>query len=143
MEKQKDLNNLLSHTTNIVSAYISNNQVEIHSIEDLTKSVFNTLKNIYQENLKEGASLTPAIAIEESVKENYIICLEDGKKLKMLKRHLRTAYNMSPEEYKKRWNLPKDYPTVAPSYAKQRSRLAKNIGLGKKTGKNIFRTHAA
>ncbi len=81
-----------------------------------------------------AAKPEPAVPIKQSVKPEYIVCLEDGKKLKMLKRHLRTAYNMSPDEYRKKWGLPRDYPMTAPNYAKQRSQLAKKIGLGRKPG---------
>ncbi len=79
----------------------------------------------------------PAVPIKQSVKPDYIVCLEDGKKLKMLKRHLKTAYNMTPDDYRKRWGLPSDYPMVAPNYAKQRRALAKKIGLGRKTGTKV------
>ncbi len=84
-----------------------------------------------------AAKPTPVVPIKQSVKPDYIVCLDDGKKLKMLKRHLRTAYNMTPDDYRKRWGLPYDYPMVAPNYAKQRSALAKKIGLGRKPGTKV------
>lgn len=121
---------LLSLTTDIVSAHVSNNTVAQGDIPGMIEQVFKTLTG-----LEGGAAIShdrpqPAVPIKKSVTPEYIVCLEDGKKLKMLKRHLKTAYNMSPEEYRERWGLPADYPMVAPKYAQQRSKLAKDIGLG-------------
>jgi predicted transcriptional regulator len=115
----------LSQATEIVSAYVSNNSVPTNQLSELITSVHQALMNV-DEKLPE--TLKPAV---RSVTPDYIVCLEDGKKLKMLKRHLRTSYNLSPEEYRKKWGLPDDYPMVAPKYAAQRSELAKKIGLGK------------
>lgn len=126
---------LLSCTTEIVSAHLSNNQIAADEIPALIQRVYRTLANVQGEPGGGGTSAErpqPAVPIKRSITPDYIICLEDGKKLKMLKRHLKTAYNMTPEEYRERWGLPADYPMVAPSYAKQRSSLAKDIGLGKR-----------
>lgn len=123
-------NELLSLTTEIVAAHVSNNTVAISDLPSLIEQVYRTLSNVGQEPVPQTEKPQPAVAIKKSVTPDYIVCLEDGKKLKMLKRHLKTAYNMSPEEYRDRWGLPADYPMVAPNYAKQRSRLAKQIGLG-------------
>ncbi|HYE00869.1 MAG TPA: MucR family transcriptional regulator [Alphaproteobacteria bacterium] len=123
-------NELLSLTTEIVAAHVSNNTVALNDLPQLIEQVYRTLSNVGQEPAPTVERPQPAVAIKKSVTPDYIVCLEDGKKLKMLKRHLKTAYNMSPEEYRDRWALPPDYPMVAPNYAKQRSRLAKQIGLG-------------
>lgn len=126
-------NELLSMTTEIVSAHLSNNTVAVADIPQLIKLVYTSLAQQGAEEQREVQERpVPAVPIKKSVMPDYIICLEDGKKLKMLKRHLKTRYNMTPEEYRKKWGLPDDYPMVAPSYAKQRSELAKKIGLGLK-----------
>lgn len=135
MPDQTAHTDLLALTADIVSAHVSNNTVPQSDIGGLIEQVFRTLSN-----LGHGVSMSadrpqPAVPIKKSVTPEFIVCLEDGKKLKMLKRHLKTAYNMSPEEYRERWGLPADYPMVAPLYAKQRSRLAKDIGLGTTKGK--------
>jgi predicted transcriptional regulator len=127
-------NDLLSCTTEIVSAHLSNNQIAAEEIPALIQRVYKTLAGV---NTIESGSVSserpqPAVPIKRSVTPDHIVCLEDGKRLKMLKRHLKTAYNMSPEEYRERWGLPADYPMVAPNYARQRSRLAHDIGLGKR-----------
>jgi len=127
-----DTPHLLRLASQIVSAYVSNNALTMGDVPDLIRTVHDTLSEL--ENGGERASnrdLTPVVPIKKSVTPDYIICLEDGKKLKMLKRYLRSQYGMSPEDYRARWNLPSDYPMVAPNYATQRSRLAKQIGLGK------------
>jgi predicted transcriptional regulator len=136
MPDQTTHSDLLALTTEIVSSHVSNNTVSQNDISSLIEQVFRTLSG-----LGTGGSIAvsgdrplPAVAIKKSVTPDFIVCLEDGKKLKMLKRHLKTAYDMTPEEYRERWGLPADYPMVAPNYAKQRSRLAKDIGLGT-TGK--------
>ncbi|AEP09262.1 MucR family transcriptional regulator [Micavibrio aeruginosavorus] len=121
---------LLSLTTEIVAAHLSNNQVGTDEIPMLIQKVYKTLSNVNGDAPVMSERPQPAVPIKRSVTPEYIVCLEDGKKLKMLKRHLKTAYNMSPEEYRERWGLPADYPMVAPSYARQRSKLAKDIGLG-------------
>lgn len=122
---------VLELTAEIVSSHVSNNTVSVNDLPTLIREVYGTLANVGVIEKNAGRP-DPAVPIKNSVNPDYIVCLEDGKKLKMLKRHLKTSYNMTPDEYKDRWNLPKDYPMVAPNYAKQRSNLAKKIGLGKK-----------
>jgi predicted transcriptional regulator len=121
---------ILGLTSEIVAAHVSNNSVALSDLPGLIEQVYRTLASV---GGTEGTSTdrpTPAVPIKKSITPDFIVCLEDGKKLKMLKRHLKTAYNMTPEEYRERWGLSPDYPMVAPNYAKQRSRLAKQIGLG-------------
>ena len=132
MSESKDQGVSLSQVAEIVSAYVSNNSVPTNQLSDLITSVHDSLMNVGE---KPPETLNPAVPIKQSVKPDYIVCLEDGKKLKMLKRHLKTAYNMTPDEYRQRWGLPSDYPMVAPNYAAQRSKLAKEIGLGTRRGK--------
>lgn len=122
---------VLGLTTEIVSAYVSNNAMAAADIPSLIKSVYSTLSGLEKGEDAALADLTPAVPIKKSVTPEFIICLEDGKKLKMLKRYLRSQYGMTPEEYRARWGLPLDYPMVAPNYAAQRSKLAKQIGLGR------------
>src|SRR5579885_2356035 len=122
---------LLALTTEIVAAHVSNNTVAVGDLAQLINQVYQSLANIGSIPAAVPASRPqPAVSVKKSVQPDYLVCLEDGKKLKMLKRHLKTAYNMSPETYRERWGLPPDYPMVAPNYARQRSRLAKEIGLG-------------
>lgn len=121
---------LLALTSKIVAAHVSNNKLEVDQLPHLIEQVFGCLTQIDSSTPEAGDQLQPAIPVKSSITPDYLICLEDGKKLKMLKRHLKTAYDMTPEEYRERWQLPADYPMVAPNYAKQRSRLAKKIGLG-------------
>ena len=122
---------LLALTTEIVSAHLSNNAVNAQEIPSLTEKIYKTLAGIGGESVPVSSERPqPAVPIRKSVMPDYLICLEDGKKLKMLKRHLMTAYKMTPEQYRDRWGLPPDYPMVAPNYARQRSKLAKDIGLG-------------
>ncbi len=120
-------------TTEIVSAYVTHNELPGSQIPDVIRSVFTTLRSHAS---GEGAAAQkppkPVVSIRKSVTPNYIICLEDGRKLKMLKRHLRTSYNLTPEQYRAKWRLPADYPMVAPKYAALRSAFAKKIGLGRK-----------
>ncbi|MBP2300430.1 MucR family transcriptional regulator [Azospirillum picis] len=123
-------NALLSLTTEIVAAHVSNNTVALTDLPTLIEQVYKSLANVGTEPPVAEERPQPAVPIKKSVTPDYIVCLEDGKKLKMLKRHLKTAYNMTPEEYRDRWGLPTDYPMVAPNYARQRSSLAKQIGLG-------------
>ncbi len=128
------MNDMLVYATEIVAAHVSNNTVEIDELPELINQVYATLSSLNERSgVMTSSRPEPAVAINKSVKPGYIVCLEDGKKLKMLKRHLKTAYNMTPEEYKDRWGLGIDYPMVAPDYAKQRSALAKSIGLGKRS----------
>jgi len=118
----------LEQVAEIVSAFVSNNSVPTNQLPDLITSVHQSLRSLGE---KQPETLKPAVSIKQSVKPDYIVCLEDGKKLKMLKRHLRGVYNLSPDEYRKKWGLKADYPMVAPKYAAERSELAKKIGLGK------------
>lgn len=126
---------LLELTTDIVSSHAGNNTVAPAELPQLIQSVYQTLAGIGGA-AEQAEKPRPAVAVKKSVFPDYIVCLEDGKKLKMLKRHLRTAYNMTPEQYRERWGLPADYPMVAPNYAKHRSSLAKKIGLGKQKRKS-------
>jgi predicted transcriptional regulator len=123
---------LLELTTKIVGAHVANNPVAVTDVPGLIATVHQALATLGPE--EPAPRPEPAVPIKQSVKPDYIVCLEDGKKLKMLKRHLKTAYNMTPAEYRERWGLPRDYPMVAPNYAKKRSELAKKIGLGRKAG---------
>jgi len=124
-------NVFLELTAELVSSHVSNNQVSAEDLPALIRGVYSTLTSVgSQAGHKDNPE--PAVPIKKSVHPDYIVCLEDGRKLKMLKRHLKSAFNMSPDEYRTRWNLPPDYPIVAPNYAKKRSSLAKQIGLGKK-----------
>jgi len=126
-----DRSELLALTTEIVSAHIGNNAVSGGEVAALIQTVFDTLSAIGSDEAAP-TELTPAVPIKKSVTDDYIICLEDGKKLKMLKRHLMTSYGMTPEEYRAKWGLKADYPMVAPAYARKRQELAKKIGLGRK-----------
>ena len=130
MSNASPSNALLSLTTEIVAAHVSNNTVALGELPTLIEQVYRSLTNVGVEPAPVEERPQPAVPIKKSVTPEYIVCLEDGKKLKMLKRHLKTAYNMTPEEYRDRWGLPADYPMVAPNYARQRSSLAKQIGLG-------------
>ena len=132
MANQENRSELLELTSEIVAAHVSNNTLSVNDLPQLIRDVYATLETVGTGN-KTLAPLTPVVPIRKSVTPEFLVCLEDGKKLKMLKRHLKTSYNMTPEEYRQKWNLPRDYPMVAPNYAKQRSDLAKEIGLGKKT----------
>ncbi len=131
-ESEKDTSSL-ELVSKIVSAYVSKNNLPPGELPHLIRTVHEALKRPDQ----AAAKPEPAVSIKRSVKPEYIVCLDDGKKLKMLKRHLRTAYNMSPDEYRKKWGLPSDYPMVAPKYAAVRSELAKKIGLGRKAGSKV------
>lgn len=118
-------------TTEIVAAYVSNNPVNTAELPDLIASVHDALKRMEGSQAPQPREeLRPAVPIKRSVTEDFIICLEDGKKFKSLKRHLKTRYNMTPEQYRERWGLPHDYPMVSPNYAKKRSAMAKQQGLG-------------
>lgn len=122
---------LLELTAQIVSAHVSNNSVASDALPSLIQDVHRTLAGVGKEVVLPDKP-QPAVPIRKSVFPDHIVCLEDGKKLKMLKRHLKTSYNLTPEQYREKWQLPPDYPMVAPSYAKHRSSLAKKIGLGTK-----------
>ena len=130
MTEQVKTSERLSLSTNIVAAHVSNNSVAVSDLPQLIRDVYETLSAVQSGGDREAERPKPAVPIKRSVTPDHIVCLEDGKKLKMLKRHLKTAYNMTPEEYRERWGLAPDYPMVAPNYAKQRSKLAKQIGLG-------------
>ncbi len=123
--------NVLGLTAQIVSAHVSNNTVNPDSLPSLIQEVYKTLAGIGKEPVSPERP-QPAVPVKKSVLPDYIVCLEDGKKLKMLKRHLKTSYNMTPEQYRERWGLGPEYPMVAPNYARHRSSLAKKIGLGTK-----------
>ena len=128
MEAKQDL---VEMAAEIVSAYVSANPVAAQDIPALIRTVHGALKEISGPNATVvETSQEPAVAVKKSVTPDYIICLEDGKKFKSLKRHLRTQYGMTPDEYRAKWGLPHDYPMVAPNYAKERSNLAKRMGLG-------------
>ena len=132
MSEPQEKSALLELTTEIVSAHVTNNPVAVQDLPDLIRQVHNTLSAIDQAPASQFDRPQPAVPIKKSVTSDFIVCLEDGRKLKMLKRHLKTAYDMTPEDYRERWGLPADYPMVAPNYARQRSNLAKKIGLGTK-----------
>lgn len=123
---------LLALTAEIVSAFVGNNALDTATVPDLIGSVFARLDELATGEKTLPETLTPAVPAKRSVTDDYIVCLEDGKKLKMLKRHLMTAYGMTPEAYRAKWGLKPDYPMVAPSYAAKRQELAKEIGLGRK-----------
>ena len=123
---------LLALTADIVSAHIGNNKTSVNDVPALIASTFEALNKLGQPAEADAPKAEPAVSIRSSIKPDYIVCLEDGKKLKMLKRHLQTSYGMTPDDYRTKWGLPRDYPMVAPSYAATRSSLAKQIGLGRK-----------
>ena len=130
MSDQENRSELLELTSEIVAAHVSNNTLAVNDLPQLIQDVYSTLEAVGT-GQTSSERLQPAVSIKKSVTPDHIICLEDGKKLKMLKRHLKTSYDMTPDEYREKWGLPRDYPMVAPSYAKHRSNLAKEIGLGK------------
>lgn len=121
---------LITLTSDIVAAHVSNNSVAVSDLPVLIQNVHAALAGLDTPEEAPEVRPEPAVSVRASVKPDYIVCLEDGKKLKMLKRHLMTHYQMTPEEYRTKWNLPADYPMVAPNYAEQRRSLAKKIGLG-------------
>ena len=138
-EAQKTIQqtDLLRMAVDIVSAYVGNNSVPANQVPDIINTVYGSLNGLNGQPVGVGTveSLKPAVSVRRSVTPEYIICLEDGKKLKMLKRHLMTHYSMTPEQYRAKWGLSADYPMVAPNYAEQRRTLAKSIGLGTKRRK--------
>ena len=132
-EDHTDDNELLRLTAKIVASYVGNNSLGADQVPEIVRTVSTALKQIEQgDNGPDKAVGKPAVPIRRSVTPDYIICLEDGRKLKMLKRHLRTTFGLTPDEYRTRWGLRADYPMVAPNYAKRRSEFAKKIGLGQK-----------
>ena len=126
---------LVTLTADIVAAHVSNNSVSVSDLATLIQNVHGALSSLGRAVAEPEVKQEPAVSIRSSVKPDFIVCLEDGKKLKMLKRHLMTHYQMTPEQYRAKWNLPADYPMVAPNYAEQRRTLAKKIGLGTKRRK--------
>ena len=126
---------LLTLTADIVAAHVSNNSVAVNDLPNLIQNVHGALNNISASRNAPEVRPEPKVPIRSSVKPDYIVCLEDGKRLKMLKRHLMTHYSLTPEQYRQKWGLPVDYPMVAPNYAEQRRTLAKSIGLGTKRRK--------
>jgi predicted transcriptional regulator len=131
-EKSPSQDELLRMTTQVVSAYVGNNAVNENQIPDVIQSVYGSLKGLTNGSGTASSSQKPAVPVKKSVTPDHLICLEDGKKLKMLKRYLRITHGMTPDEYRAKWGLPAGYPMVAPNYAKQRSDFAKQIGLGKR-----------
>ena len=134
---------LITHTTDIVVSYVANNSLGASDVSALIQSVYGTLAGLGQQGSVAEARPEPAVSIRSSVKKDGIVCLEDGKKMKMLKRHLMTNHGMTPDEYRARWGLPSDYPMVAPDYADTRRVLAKKIGLGRKPGQRRGRRKKA
>jgi predicted transcriptional regulator len=131
---------LLRMTTDVVAAYVSNNTLPTAQLAEVINAVYSSLKSLEgQVTQVQPEPLKPAIPIRKSVTPEFLICLEDGKKLKMLKRHLRSTYNMTPDEYRSKWGLAPDYPMVAPNYAERRSEFAKKIGLGRSAGRHSAR----
>ena len=130
MESNDDT--LLTLTADIVAAHVSNNSVAVNDLPNLIQNVHGALSGISGASLRRKLEPEPKVSIRSSIKPDYIVCLEDGKKLKMLKRHLMTHYNLTPDQYRQKWGLSADYPMVAPNYAEQRRTLAKSIGLGTK-----------
>ena len=134
-ELQNDMSEMLiTLTSDIVAAHLSNNSVSVEDVPTLISNVYGALSGLGQAAPVVEVAPEPAVSVRSYIKPDCIVCLEDGKKLKMLKRHLMTHYNLTPDQYRQRWNLPADYPMVAPSYAETRRELAKKIGLGRKPG---------
>lgn len=123
---------LVTLTADIAAEYLGNNNVAVSDIELVIQNIYRGLSKLSPTAPAPEPKQEPAVSVRASIKPDYVVCLEDGKKLKMLKRHLMTRYNMTPEQYRTRWNLPADYPMVAPAYAEKRRELAKKIGLGRK-----------
>src|SRR5258707_12728814 len=134
---------LLRMTADVVAAYVSNNALPTQQLAEIITIVYASLRCLAGELDSKNEPLKPAVAIRKSITPEYLICLEDGKKLKMLKRHLRSTYGMTPDDYRAKWALPADYPMVAPNYAAQRSAFAKKIGLGRGTGRQPGKRAAA
>lgn len=126
-----DNQEIMHMTTEIVASFLSHNSVPAENVPDMIKAVHSTMKEISGEVPKPEPKAKPAVPISKSIGDDYIVCLEDGKRLKMLKRYLRSQYDMSPDDYRRKWGLPSDYPMVAPNYSKRRSEFAKEIGLGR------------
>jgi len=136
LKQVENSNEVIELCTDIVSAYVSNNAISQADLPKLIVDVHSTLHSLTTKDVQTAQEVRkPAVSIKKSITPDYIICLEDGKKFKSLKRHLRTHYDLSPEDYRDKWHLPADYPMVAPNYAAARSRLAREMGLGRKSGK--------
>jgi len=136
-ESNPDAIDLLAFTSSIVTAYVHQNALSIDDVPRLIREVYSALSTVGTDPTTQTEELPePAVSIRASIKPDHIVCLEDGKKLKMLKRHLMTHYGMTPDDYRKRWSLPADYPMVAPNYAEKRRELAVKIGLGRKPNAN-------
>ena len=133
--EQSTSDDILRMTAEVVAAYVRNNPLPTAELSSIINTVHGSLAALNGSAALKAEPQRPAVSVRRSVQPDHIVCLEDGKKLKMLKRHLRTTYGLSPEEYRAKWGLPPDYPMVAPNYAKQRSEFAKQIGLGRKRGK--------
>ncbi len=129
---------LAAWTTDIVSAYVSNNAISGEKLPEFIGSVYKALSNASLQQVEQPkVELKPAVPVKKSLTQDYIVCLEDGKKFKSLKRHLQAHYGLSPDEYRQKWGLPRDYPMVAPAYAAARSNLAKTMGLGRRAGETV------
>jgi predicted transcriptional regulator len=142
-EISKDKTNageLLRMTAEVTAAYVGNNALPASQLPEVIRTIYSSISALDGGSASGGVGAKPMVPVKKSIAPDYIICLEDGKKLKMLKRHLRTAYGMTPEEYRIKWGLPADYPMVAPNYAAQRSAFAKKIGLGRKPGARKAKT---
>jgi predicted transcriptional regulator len=134
---------LITHATDIVVSYVANNSLGADEVSSLLRNVYGTLVGLGQDSAAPEARPEPAVSVRASVKKDHIVCLEDGKKMKMLKRHLMTDHGMTPDEYRARWGLASDYPMVAPDYADRRRELAVKIGLGRKPGQRRGRRKKA
>ncbi len=135
MDTQDNDDTLITLTADIVAAHVSNNSVSVNDLALLISNVHGALATLSGTSNAPEVRLEPKVPIRSSIKPDYIVCLEDGKRLKMLKRHLMTHYQMTPDQYRQKWGLPSDYPMVSPNYAEQRRALAKSIGLGTKRRK--------
>ncbi len=135
IQNASDNNNVLRLATEIISSYVSKNELPADELPNLIRAVYGSLSNANYGSENPVEKKTPAVPIKKSITDEHIICLEDGKKLKMLKRYLRTRFNLTPDEYRRKWGLPAEYPMVAPAYAKRRSEFAKEIGLGHGVGR--------
>lgn len=131
MTERNDIIDMIAMVSEVVAAYVSNNEMKKEELPNFINLVHQSLSNAGRnQSYNLRAATTPAVSIEDSIKPDYLVCLEDGRKLKMLKRHLKTTYNMTPDQYRERWGLPSSYPMVAPNYSKQRTKIAKSVGLG-------------
>jgi len=135
MQNESDQDTLIMLTADIVAAHVSNNSVAVNDLPQLIANVHGALSTVQVGSAASERVAEPKVAVRSSIKPDYIVCLEDGKRMKMLKRHLMTDHKMTPAQYRQKWGLNSDYPMVAPNYAEQRRTLAKSIGLGTKRGK--------